>query len=728
MADKRVSLEVGVQIEGAESVEQLEQKLKEIEQKLKTSKGKGFEKLNKELKETKSKLDGVKDSANGTKKSMDKVGKSTKTMKKGVDGANKSMKNFAGGSKEAQGALSNIGNTMGGGMLGSFGSFVTSLKSVAMGFRGVGAAIAASGIGLLVLLIVGIVQAFKKSEEGQNKFAKIMGVIGSVIGNITDVLADLGMLLIDIFSGDGEAITKAKNFGKQLFDVVGLPIKTLIDIAKALGKSLGALFSGDFEGAANALAEGVDNIKGNFVEAKDAIVNATEAVKEFMEEATKDAELAAKIADKRARADKLDRSLIIKRAQANRDVAKLRADAEDKENFSVTQRIKFLEEAAEIQEKITKREIAAAQLRASALAAENSIDKSNKDALDAEANARAKVIELQTAQLTIQKALTAKKIALFAEEKAEQSKIEKDIRDRISVGLRDINKEDYDAKRKVAQANYDALEKELGAENNLTKIAKEQLNLELLEIANNQKIQEDKLEAERQKGILDIQNDYKTRAEDDKAVSEEEKLNLEKERVLAELDFLRATSEQKLEIEAYYAKQIADIKISEEEKVADAKREINRQVIDNVLNLAEGAFDKESKAGKNLFNVTKGIRVAQAIMDAYAAANAALAQTTDPTPTQSFRVGNAAVAITAGLLNVKKILSTKIGSSSGGGNGPNTAIQSGSVTRAQPRNINLTRTPNQKIDVNPIKVFVTESDISSAQINANNTKQVSVIR
>ena len=119
-----------------------------------------------------------------------------------------------------------------------------------------------------------------------------MGVIGSVVGNVLDVLADIGETIIGIFSGDSEAIKSVTSFGKKIFDVIGLPIKNIIDTVKALGKVLGALFSGDIDGAFDALNQGVQDIKGNFVEAGQAIVSAKDALVEFGEEAIREAEIA----------------------------------------------------------------------------------------------------------------------------------------------------------------------------------------------------------------------------------------------------------------------------------------------------------------------------------------------------------------------------------------------------------------------------------------------------
>jgi hypothetical protein len=79
---------------------------------------------------------------------------------------------------------------MTGGAISRFKGLLTGLKSVALGFKSIGFAIAASGIGLIVVTIAALTAAFKGSESGQNKFAKLMAVIGAVTGNLVDVLAD----------------------------------------------------------------------------------------------------------------------------------------------------------------------------------------------------------------------------------------------------------------------------------------------------------------------------------------------------------------------------------------------------------------------------------------------------------------------------------------------------------------------------------------------------------
>ena len=330
--------------------------------------------------------------------------------------------------KETQNVTSDV-SEMGGQLDGVSGGAITkfkgltgTIKGVSKGFRTLKGAILASGIGLLALLIAGVIQAFKSSEEGQDKFAKIMAVIGSVVGNLTDILSDFGEAAIEVFVSPVESI---KKFGKIIKDFIMGKVELLIEGVGLLGSAFGKLFDGDFAGAAEDLGKGVLQINRAINPiaiaaelAYDGINKTIAATKELIKESIKDAEIAAKISDAKAKADRLERDLIVDRAKANRDRAKLLEKAIDKENFSTAQRIGFLQEAAALEEKITNQEIEAARIRSEAKTLENSLSKSTKEDLVEEEQLKARLIDLETAKLTKQKEVTGQIIALKAEEAA----------------------------------------------------------------------------------------------------------------------------------------------------------------------------------------------------------------------------------------------------------------------------------------------------------------------
>ena len=649
MADKRVSLELDVELKGLNTIEELEDKLKEIDTSLKGVKNTSEEWINgaTNYRKVEKKLNDVKTAAKGTGDSFKKVKGSSKEMSQGVDSAAQVMRTFAGDSQEANTAISLVEDTM----KGSLNVWVA-----------VGTAVAVAAVALFKYMT-----RATDAEIAQR--------------HLNEVLRESNRLIID----------------------ETLELEILLDIAKDVTQSLE-----DREEAIKRINKISPGYLGNITLENIATKETTESIDSYTDALlkasraqafySKQKELANKLVDLENRSIEDSVTATDKLKAANLAINTV---ATYKGSLAVFARQNNQKEREDIEEQIGLLK-----------------DEFEQQVKNGKANADKTKDEIKLS--------------------AEEIKAKNDAND---AAIKRINKREGESK-KAYNARIKRLEKERLATEKLNK-EKDKEGQDALDDWDKETDKQEKdreearaVEAKRLSDILSIRETFRMKNEDLEDETEEAKLLREKERIIAELDLLGATSEQKLEIEAYYAKQIADIKISEEEKVADAKREINNILFNDAINLAETFFAKEGKMSKDAFNAVKAMKVAQAIIATYQGANAIFASAAaNPAtvlfPAQPFLLAGSAIA--NGLINVKKILSTKIGSSGGGGNGGgggggNPVIQGGSVRRAQPRNINLTRTPNQQIDVNPIKVFVTESDISSAQINANNTKQVSVIK
>jgi hypothetical protein len=306
-----------------------------------------------------------------------------------------------------------------GGLGKRFSGLLAPMKGIANGFKTIGGAIALSGIGLLVTSVVALKAAFSRSEEGQNKFAKIMGVIGAVTGQLLDVLADVGDKIMWVFEHPKQAI---ENFTKLLKQNIINRFEGLLELVPKLGKAIGLLFEGKFSAAGKVAADAVGKVALGMESVTDSINGATKAFGEFIKETEREARIAANIANIRAAADKKERELIVARAKANAERADLLVKAVDKENFSLEQRIAFLKQAGDLEESITNQEIEAGKLRLAAKQAENALGLSTKADLDEEAQLRANLIDLETAKLSKAKETTAQLIALKTEEKAARDK------------------------------------------------------------------------------------------------------------------------------------------------------------------------------------------------------------------------------------------------------------------------------------------------------------------
>lgn len=348
-----------------------------------------------------------------------KVVADTSQAKKEIDDVAKSTKKLdqqAGDTTEALAGL----DAATGGMVTKFKLLKDSTKGVILGLKGVRTAVISTGIGALVIAIIAVTSAFKNSEEGQNKFAKAMNVIGTITNVLIDRFAALGNFIIDVFTKPKEVL---KDFRDSVKEYVTDQITLITDGLGLLGSAIKKAFSGDFSGALEDAGKGLNKL---YIEAN-PLVQVTKslasATKDLVTEMTEEAKIAGVIADQRASADKLDRQIIIDRAIANRERARLLEQAVDKEKFSVKERIAFLQEAGKLEEEITQKEIDAAKLRLEAKITENALGGSTKDDLNEEAQLKANLINLETAKLTKAKEVTSQIIALNAEAKAAQDLI-----------------------------------------------------------------------------------------------------------------------------------------------------------------------------------------------------------------------------------------------------------------------------------------------------------------
>ena len=580
-----------------------------------------------------------------------KATKGIKNLEKSIDGVNKEVKETGKSTQAMSGTLDKAT----GGAVSKFTAFKGAIGSVTTGFKSLRVAIIATGIGALLIAVTALGQAFTRSEEGQNKFAKILGVIGSVTGNLLDLLADLGENIISVFENPKQAIT---DFANLIKDNIVTRFKGLLNLIPNLGKAVEQLFKGNFKEAGKIAADSVGKVVLGVDSVTDSVNSAVEAVKDFGKEVASDAAAAAKIADQRAAAEKAARNLIVERAQAEQDIARLREKAVQKDKFSAEERIKFLEEAGKISEDLAEKETKVAKLRLQAKLTENSLTKSNKDDLNEAAQLEASVIQLETQRLNLQK--------------------------RLSTEL-------------------------LTARNEAKTAAKEE------PIVIDEKL----------KKIQEIQEAFRQKQKDKEAETELEKINLEEERKIAELDRLNATNTQKQEVIDYYA----NLRLENEDAISKASVDITKKenaakqaalsAYAGALSDISGVLGQETEAGK-------AIAIASSLVNTYASIAGQL-RAFSGVPVPGYAIAQAIATGVVGFANVKKIASVKIPNSKGGGGAASGSAPSGGGG-SQPPSFNIVGASetNQLADAiggqaqQPVQAFVVANDVTTAQSLQNN--------
>ena len=121
-----------------------------------------------------------------------------KSVNKDRKEANATMKDSTANAKDYSGVLGIIDQKTGGAISG-FTNLTSSVGGATKGFNLLKIAIIGTGIGALLIAITAVTAAFTSSEEGQNKFAKILAVVGSVVDNLVTLLSDLGEKIISSF-------------------------------------------------------------------------------------------------------------------------------------------------------------------------------------------------------------------------------------------------------------------------------------------------------------------------------------------------------------------------------------------------------------------------------------------------------------------------------------------------------------------------------------------------
>ena len=584
---------------------------------------------------------------------------------KGVKEVEKLNKEISNTSKETADASKTLDGFTGG-AVSKFKGLKGSIGSVVKGFKSLKFAILASGIGALLLAVVAVGKAFTSSEEGQNKFAKIMGVIGSVTGNLVDMLATLGEKIISVFENPKQAIIDLKNL---IVENITNRFNAIIDTIGFLGSAFKKVFSGDFSGAMDDAKKAGSSYVDSLTGVIGTIDKVTEGVKKMSAEISKDAKSAANIADQRAKADKLDRKLITERAEANRKRAELLDKAAQKEKFTAKERIKFLEDAGKIEDDITAKEIKAAKLRFEAKVAENALSKSTKEDLDKEAELKAKLINLETAKLTKQKLVSSQVVGAKREEEAEIKAIEdKAIADRKARQELEANTEEE--KRVLA------LEKE-----------KERFDVAIA-LATEQGLSTEELERSQKESLQTMRDGF--------AKTDEERAKKTGDKEIAD------------------AKAISDAKIEIAKREQEAKSaSLNGYA--SALSSVSGVIGQETEKGKAL-------AIASSLVNTYAAITGQL-KAFSGVPVPGFAIAQAIATGVAGFANVKKIASVKVPNSSGGGSVPSGGSTPAPSAPSLPPAFNVVGASdtNQLADAiggqsqEPVKAYVVSGDVTSAQ-------------
>ena len=211
---------------------------------------------------------------------------------------------------------------------------------------------------------------------------------------------------------------------------------------------------------------------------------------------------------------------------------------------------------------------------------------------------------------------------------------------------------------------------------------------------------------------------------------------------------LNAVADKYYQLEQYYIDDAETMKVIEEAKQKDlqaiqdryrdeqlkadkeletAKQKLALDGLGALNAIAQAALEGNDKRAKLAFRINKALSLSQAIMSTSQAVTAALAQTTDPTPTQSLRFANAALAGAQGLAQIIAITRQQFNPSGGAAGGGAASVPRPSTTRPALRfdaqglnsSIGLDQSPDlgnqiaESLTGNPIKAYVVSQEVQT---------------
>lgn len=283
-------------------------------------------------------------------------------------------------------------------------------------------------LGLVTAALGSLAAHFKSSEEGQKDYNEITSATNVILGNLSDVAADSGKSLLEMIKNPLIQLERFRNFlsnmvnffkntfGQAIIgqvELVGLEFKRFFSLVGLGWNELKDLFIDNTEGVELA-SEKLDKLQKdiadsqqkrnqgvkNFFETSEAAARkANDSFKRFAEENIKETKEAIKLANIQLETDRLERKQLVEKAKVEAEVAELRLKSRQEDRFTAAERIEFLIQANELQDRLLSTDVKIADNRLKLRQIQNSFSKSTKENLDEEARLEANLFNVQTARL-----------------------------------------------------------------------------------------------------------------------------------------------------------------------------------------------------------------------------------------------------------------------------------------------------------------------------------------
>jgi len=576
-------------------------------------------------------------------------------------------------------------------------------KGVAGGFRAMGTALKAAGIGLIIGALATLKELFEQNQRVVDLFNIAFETVSIAFSDFTTFIKEnVGVVTGFFKSLFDDPVVKIKEFGDAIYNGVIARIKQGIEALGLFGKAIGKLFKGDFSGALETAKEGTKELfdvitgeEGGFEAVKETINDVAESVVDYAKATVEAATANVDLKKQAELAAVANQGLIEKYDLQAESLRQIRDD----ERLSIEDRKKANNDLLLVLDQQEKSMLKNAQIALRAAQAQLKKDTENiefkKAVMEAEnelAAVRAQVAGFRSEQQANDLALSKEELEMT------NSKLEAE--NNLSIERKRFNAEQI--------------------EDNLARLQKQK------EIDSEEK----RIQTTRLQGVIDAAN-----------AGTQAKIDAE----IALAEFLEQSRQQDVK----RAKEIADAKVrinkeKNDQKLKDdkdAEEEIAKQRQQNLdafeqaatmtmnaliaINELTQAFAKENEASqKRAFEVNKAIGIANAIINTSVGVSKALASAPPP-----LNFINAAIVTATGIAAVKNIQKTQFDSSSFDTTSPSTSSGSGGANTSptQPPSFNVVGQSgfNQVAGAlgqqQPVQAYVVAGNVTTAQQLQNNT-------
>ena len=316
-------------------------------------------------------------------------------------------------------------------------------------FSGIKAGIAATGIGLFLTAIAGLVDMFSKTDAGAKVFAATSATIGVAFDKISSLVGSLREPIEKIFSDPKQAII---DFGEAVKTNIINRFEGILNFIPSIASAVSELFKGNFKEAGKIAFDAVAQVTTGVTDASDKIAETietvTEVVNDIIDETGKAIKASTTLVDAQNNLRRTQQQLLVDNAKLNQELETQQRIADDTTR-SYDERKAALDRVNQANEQLADNAVRLAEEEKAVLEQALALaktDEERRDLKDQLAQAEANLIDAETQAELV---------------RLESAQLNRELDEEEKARLEELEQIKKDNAEKEAERNAKAREKEL---------------------------------------------------------------------------------------------------------------------------------------------------------------------------------------------------------------------------------------------------------------------------